>query len=286
MLKYDKDGSARNGFVACDVLLGSSMTAGSMRPFIRKCTTLRRLRNVGPCLQIFIADRSDPAAFSLVKQHGIIPATPETLFGKEVAEGLHQLTEVLHEAASSIDPVKFDKLFRRLGKIEGASIQLRGTVFEYLVADVARKTFSPTVRLNRKLKNPDGKAAEVGVMAIKDDQAILMIECKGYGPYATVPDKYLQRWLQHNIPVSFKWLNNHHEYQNLIYRFEFWATGALSAEAIAMFETARATINPNRYNIELKFAPQILSECKATKDEGLTEAFQKHYIKPVSDQRT
>lgn len=284
MLKYDKSGNAKNGFVACDVLLGKGITAPALQPFIHKCTTLRRLRNVGPCLQIFVADRYDHGAFSLAKKHGIVPATPETLFGKEVAEGLQQLTQVLHEAASSIDPVKFDHLFRKLGKIEGAAIQLRGTLFEYIVADVARKTFSPTVKLNRKLKNADGKAAEIDVMAVKDDQAVLMIECKGYGPYATIPDKYMQRWLQHNVPVSFKWLKNHPDYQNLKFRFEFWATGALSPEAIAMFETAKATIKPERYTIDLKFAPQILAECKATNDEGLIEAFQKHYCS-AGDQR-
>ncbi|MCM2501569.1 hypothetical protein [Neorhizobium galegae] len=283
MLRYDKDGNAKNGFIACDVLLGKGMTAGSMRPFIHKCTTLRRLRNVGPCLQIFVADRYDQDAFALAKKHGIMPATPESLFGREVAEGLQQLTQVLHEAATSIDPVKFDFLFRRLGKIEGAAIQLRGTLFEYIVADVARKSFSPTVRLNRKLKNPDGKEAEVDVMAVKDNQAVLMIECKGYGPYTTIPDKYMQRWLQHNVPVSFKWLKNNPEYQNLKLRFEFWATGTLSPEAIAMFDAAKATIRPERYTIDLKFAPQILAECKATNDDGLTEAFKKHYMKSVPE---
>ena len=55
-------------------------------------------------------------------------------------------------ASQLIDPDQFDQLFSKLGKIEGAAIQLRGTLFEYLAADIARRTIAPSVTMNRIFK--------------------------------------------------------------------------------------------------------------------------------------
>jgi hypothetical protein len=282
LLKYAKDGTAKNGFVVCDVLLGPEIDVNGIQPFIHKCQTLRRLRNVGPCLQIFVADRFTREAFLAAKQNGIIPATSLNLFGKEVAEGLTELTTVLREAAQSIiDPEKFEHLFNKLGKIEGATNQLRGTLFEFIVAEIAKRTMPANVRMNRKYKSPDGKRAEADVVILKEDIDIMMIECKGYSPYAEIPDSLFKRWLQHNVPVCYNSIRAHPEWQNLPARFEFWTTGSLSAESMALIESANATVNPRKYTLEVKFNAQIYEACKATQDVALIEVFERHYMKAV-----
>lgn len=280
LLKYSKDGEGKNGFLACDVLLGRRIDEGGIMPFIHKCQTLRRLRNIGPCLQIFVADRYTRNAFLLAKRSGIIPATPTTLFGQEVAEGLVELTGVLRKAAASvIVPEDFDSLFKKLGKIEGAATQLRGTLFEFLAADVARKSMVPsTVRMNRKFKTDKGNA-EADVVVVRDEHSVLMIECKGYSPYGEIPDALFKRWLQHNVPICYKAAREHSDWKNLTIRFEFWATGRLSAESLALYEQAKATINSNRYTIDLKRGPDVLEQCKLTKDTSIIEAFEKHFLK-------
>ena len=280
MVRFGKNGSVKPGFVACDVYLGSEMNLNGVKPFISKCVTLRALRNVGACLQILVADKFSKDAFVLLKQKGVIPATPRNLFGEEVAEGLTALSQVLRRAAeSAIDPNAFDQLFRKLGKIEGASTQLRGTLFEYLVADVARKTGSTRVLMNRVFKSAKGAKAEADVIAITDDISITFIECKGYNPDGELPDRYLQRWLQHNVPLFFHEARVHPDWKNLQVRFEFWTTGSLSDEASAMFETAQKKINASRYTIELRLGPDIHKICESTKDHGLVTAFRKHFLK-------
>ncbi|NEI67412.1 nuclease-related domain-containing protein [Rhizobium leguminosarum] len=286
MLKYSKDGAGKNGFIACDVLLGRRIDAGGILPFIHKCATLRRLRKVGTCLQIFVADAYNREAFMLAKRAGIIPATPATLFGREVAEGLSQLTEVLRKAATSvIDADEFGSLFKKFARIEGASNQLRGTLFEFLVADVARKSMGPSfVRMNRKFKTDQGDA-EADVVVIHDNVSVLMIECKGYSPYARIPDDLFKHWLQKNVPRCYKAARSHPDWQNLQLRFEFWATGSLSAESLALFEQAKATINPSRHTIDLRRSDEVLAQCKLTNDPSVVEAFEKHYMKaePLPD---
>jgi hypothetical protein len=281
LTKRSKDGKPKPGFFVCDVYLGGRMTAEGVRPFINKCKTLRQLRNIAPCMQMYVAYQYTGEAFQLLKENGIIPATPANLFGEDVAQGLVQLTKVLREASSSaIDPFQFDELFKKFGKIEGAALQLRGTLFEYLAADIARKTISPQVRMNRIFKSPDGvKSAEADVLAVRDDTAVTFIECKGYSPYGEVPVKDMKRWLQHNAPVIYSAARAHSDWSRLAIHFELWTTAPLSVEAAEMFEVAKSTIKPERYTITVRLSDEILATCRLTKDGGLVKAFEKHFMK-------
>lgn len=280
MVKATKEGKDKPGFVVCDVHLGDSVTSEGVRPFVNKCRTLRSLRNVGPCLQIFVAEKFDGDAFRLLKQNGIIPATPANLFGEEVAAGLIELSAVLRNAAelSSIDPTKFDELFRKLGKIEGASDQLRGTLFEYLAADVMRKSGIQRVRMNQIYRSGE-KKAEADVIAERDDISITFIECKAHSPYGQTPHDEVLRWLQHTVPTLFKVKNEHHDWKNLAVHFEFWTTAPLTEESIALLEKASSEVRPTRYTIKWCIGSEILALCQKTKNDGLITAFRKHFMK-------
>lgn len=281
LTKRSKDGKQKPGFFVCDIYLGGRVTVEGVRPFINKCKTLRQLRNIAPCMQMFIAHQYTGDAFQLLKANGIIPGTPANLFGEDVGQGLVELSGVLKAAAhSSIDPAKFDLLFKKLGKIEGAANQLRGTLFEYLAAEVARKTISPEVRMNRKFKSLDGlKSAEADVYAVQDNKCVTFIECKGHSPYGVIPDQHMTRWLQHNAPVIYEAARAHPDWKNLDIRFEFWATAPLTPEATEMFAVAQKTVNPNRYSLALRFSDEVMAICKSTKDDGLVTAFQKHFMR-------
>ena len=281
LTKRSKEGKPKPGFFVCDVHLGSRMTAESVRPFINKCKTLRQLRNIAPCMQMYVAHHYTAEAFQLLKANGIIPATPANLFGEEVAQGLVQLSVVLRQAASStIDPIQFDALFKKFGKIEGAALQLRGTLFEYLSAEIARKTISPQVKMNRIFKSPDGvKSAESDVLAVREDTDVTFIECKGYSPYGEVSITDMKRWLQHNVPVIYSAARAHPDWRRLAIHFEFWTTAPLSTEAAEMLELAKSTVKPERYTVAVRLSDAILATCRLTKDSGLTTAFEKHFIR-------
>lgn len=280
MVKRGKDGSNKPGFVVCDVHLGDTITGEGAKPFINKCRTLRSLRNVGPCLQIFVAKEFNAEAFQILKQNGIIPATPKNLFGEEVAEGLLELSTVLNNAArlSTIDPQKFDDLFKKLGKITGASNQLRGTLFEYLVAEIMRRSNVTSVLLNRIFRQGTDEA-EADVIAWKQDSCVVFIECKGHDPYGQTPHSEVKRWLHHNVPFFFKIRNEHLDWRNIPVRFEFWTTAPLTQESIDLLEKAKNEIKPTRYTIAWRVGPEILTLCQQTNDKGLINAYQKHFMK-------
>ncbi len=283
MSRVGKDGAVKPGFFACDVYLDRQVDVAGIGPFIKKCLSLRTLRNIGPCMQMFVAERYSGDAFQLLKKHGIIPATPRSLFGDEVAEGLAQVTSVLITAARyTLDPVRLNDLFKRLSKIEGAANQLRGTLLEFMVAGYWRRE-TDHVWMNRIFKS-EGESAEADVVAVKDGATVTFIECKGYSPYATIPDALVKRWLQNSIPLFYKVAREHPDWKNLNIRFEFWASGRLSDEAIAMFDTARTKIKASRYSVELLTGTEILANFMLSREGSLAISFQNHFMRSPTEE--
>lgn len=276
------DKKIKPGFIACDVLLGTPITALHLRPFITKCQTLRSLKAVGRCLQIFVADRYDKDALRLAKESGIVPATPETLFGEEVAAALGELTEMLSSAAAMVvDPAKFDELFRRLGKIEGAATNLRGALFEFIAADLVRQTDSCVeIRMNQVFTEPGGKVprAEVDILAVTNPRGIRFIECKGYKPGGSVPDALVRTWLEERIPVVRRAAQGHPDWKDRKLMFEFWTTGNLSPEARALVQDAQRTVRSTKYKVVVYEAEHLEELAKGTQDMALRRTLAEHFL--------
>ena len=91
MVRREANGKPRPGFLVCDALAGSEIGESAIAAFVRKCQLLSYLRRVPPVLPLLIADRFTREAFRLGRSHGVMMATPGTLFGREVAQGLASL---------------------------------------------------------------------------------------------------------------------------------------------------------------------------------------------------
>jgi hypothetical protein len=278
VVRFTREGEPKPGFVACDVNLASDITLDGAAPFIRKCATLRVLRNVGPCIQLLVANRFQKDAFVALRSAGIIAATPKSLFGQDIADALRELTSVLTSAAeSAFDPEQFDHLFRTLGKISGATNQLRGALFEYMVADIVKRSNLGDVTMNRIFKVPDKGKAEIDVLTIQQNQKVFAIECKGYSPHAIIPDDLFKRWLQHNVPTAYAYVRQHPEWQNLPAHFEFWTSAPISEEMLALFKKAKAAIKPSRYTIDLRGPQDVWKACVDAGEKSLIDVYSNHF---------
>ncbi|HCE3385376.1 TPA: hypothetical protein NG591_002876, partial [Vibrio parahaemolyticus] len=91
LVDIGQNGKIKPGFFACDILLNKKVSEDGIQPFLRKCKTLRGLSNVGRCMQMFVSNEYNSDAFKLAKEAGILPATVESLFGRDVAKGLVNL---------------------------------------------------------------------------------------------------------------------------------------------------------------------------------------------------
>lgn len=279
MVEWQADGKPKGGYIACDIVFNGLVGPQSLAPFIHKCKTLRSLEKVGRTLQIFVAQRFSKEAFILAKSNGILAATPETLFGKEIAEGLSLLISVLTEVArTKVDPEIFNVLFEKLAKIEGATNNLRGALFEYLVAEIVRHKASD-VEVNTIFKTSDGKSTEVDVLVHNKYDALTFIECKGYSPMATVRDDEVEAWLTKKIPLIVRYIRDENPaWRNLDLNFEFWTTGKLSPNAIQMLEKFKTTVRQNKYTIDYLQADDVNIRALASKNHSVISTLKKHYF--------
>ncbi|MGP2738786.1 hypothetical protein ACTVL4_12240 [Serratia nevei] len=289
LLQQAKTGETRPGFFVCDILLGSRLNHEHLQPFIVKCRSISSLKNNPRCLFMFIADEYAEDAFMALKRAGIIPATPESLFGSELAETLLQLRELISYMTLHLDEniSQIDDIMSKLSRIEGATTQLQGDLFEYIVAEAVRGD-NGFIDVGRLCKNEDGKSADCDVMAIKARSEITFIECKGYKPYSVIKHEVIKHWIGHQIPVFRKFARR--DYPNTDVNVELWTTGKFSEETRDMLDKYINSVDINKkYNVRVMEAHNVRQIIRATRNDSLIRVFEKHFIDSkmkVSRQRT
>lgn len=277
LIERSANGKPKPGFFVCDIVLNHEITVDGIAPFLQKCRTLRSLKRIGRCIQLFIGEKYSKEAFRLAKEQGIMPGTPATLFGEEIAASLRRLSEVLQQAAGIQNLTVFDELFNGLSRIEGAAANLRGALFEFWVAEVVRQTFGAHILMNRHFVDAAGKA-EVDVQASVASRQVRFYECKGYQPGGLIPDDEVDRWLEKRIPMVYKVAQTSPDWKGREFHFEFWTTGRLSDTSIAKIDKAKATVRPGRYTLDYCDADGLTTIAKATNDKALIYALRQHFL--------
>lgn len=271
-----KDKRIKPGWVVCDVLMIENVQRVHLEPFLHKVRSLDALKNIGRTMFILVAQSYDAEAFKALRSAGIIPATPASLFGKDAADGFRDLVMTLNEAARGVvNPEKFDELFSKLGKLEGAVGNMRGAFFELLVAEVVRKTAAVQVKLNKICKGEDGDA-EVDVYHLNEGIVAQMIECKGIAPGSLVDDEEIGLWLTTRIKRVRHHLQ-HLGWSGPLPRFELWTSGALSAQAHERVEKTRQA-NAKKFELLVVERDELRVKVKAVNDSSLLKTFEQHYL--------
>jgi hypothetical protein len=271
-----KDKGIKPGWVVCDVLMIENVQLIHVEPFLHKVRSLDALKNIGRTMFIFVAQSYDAETFKALRSAGIMPATPASLFGKDVAEGFRELVKTLNEAAKGVvNPEKFDQLFSKLGKLEGAVGNMRGAFFELLVAEVVRKTAAVQIKLNKICKGEDGDA-EVDVYHVNEGIVAQMIECKGVAPGSFVDDEEVGLWLTTRIKRVRHYLQ-HLGWSGPLPRFELWTSGALSAQAHERVKKTRQA-NAKKFELLVVEGDELRVTVKAVNDPSLLKTFEHHYL--------
>jgi hypothetical protein len=281
---WTKDKKRSPGFLVCDVLLNDQVNAQALAPFLHKCETLQQLRKVAKAIHIFIAHGYSKEALDAARRAGVIPATPRSLFGKDAADAFKQLAQVLTQTAlGAVDPEKFQELFDKLSKVEGAVGNMRGTFFELLVAEIIRRREPEGNRLvlNKLCRNDCGETAEVDVY-LELQQRHLIIECKGRHPGTILPDEEVREWLHQRIPRVREHLQRDHFGPPIRPEFELWITGRLSKEAIEMIIKTREA-NARVYDLRVIWSKEIRERVRDLSDKGFLDIMEKFFLPPLSE---
>jgi hypothetical protein len=267
------------GFVVCDVV-AYEIGRGAVGSFLRKCRTARALPGLPAFLPMLVADRFTPEGLRLGKSNGVIMATPEILFGREVAAGLRALLEVLTEAANSAieRPEIVTELFNKLGHIEGAAANLRGALFELIVGHCVAKVDDGAIEIGKKVVDPStGHSAEIDVLRIREHHEIWAYECKGHQPTASVSLADVDMWLRKRVSRIHAALARETRFQECEFHYEYWTCGTFAPDALAVLEDARR--NTRRYTIGWKDGDAVREYVAKVRPKAIAEMLDQHFLR-------
>jgi Holliday junction resolvase len=225
------------------VLLGREIEEQDLEYFFVKTDAMRNQPNTRPFLAMFLAERYTNAALKVGRNKGLLLVTTETLFGREVASGLSQLIQVLNNAAKAIgaNQALVSELFAKLDNLKGASLNVRGWLFELLAGHMLKTDGWSINSIGELRKDPQsGEMAEVDVLATKGND-VIVLECKGYVTNNVAEDE-VEKWLTKSVPRIRASLLSEKFYQQKQIRFEFWSTSTFSAEAVTYLKHKKTEI--------------------------------------------
>ncbi len=276
-----RDGErSKPGFVVCDVYMNNEpLTEQGLGYFLHKYRLIEQFPNMSPVLPIFVANYYDSEAFKRGKAEGLLLATPNTLFGDEVAEALRSLLETLTKAAAmaAANPDKIYDLFSSLSRIEGAAGNLRGALFEMIVGHCVKEKEGNTIDIGRIVTDPDnGKRSEIDVLRVKEHMEVWCYECKAHQPTELVSLAQVQEWLSKKVPTQYNALKSESRFSGSKFGFEYWTCGDFTPEASVYLEDNKA--KTKKYSLGWKNKDGVYKYAQLINSKSIMDTLKQHYF--------
>jgi hypothetical protein len=279
MVRHDRNGKPRPGFLVCDAVFGEVLNEAALAAFVRKCTLLGALQKLPPVWPLLVAQGYSREAFRLGRSHGIMMATPDLLFGREVAEGLTKLLHTLSKAAAMAvqRPEVIDELFRSLGQIEGAAGNLRGALFEMLVGHCVMKLDDGSIDIGKKVRDRStGQWSEIDVFRVKEHCEVWSYECKGHQPTQVVSLDEAEHWLTDRVPCIHRAVSPEERLQGCDFHYEYWTCGTFAPDALKRLEDAK--VRTGRYAIGWKDGPAVRKYVTRVRPKSVVQMLDDHFF--------
>lgn len=279
LIRRGTDGVPKPGFIVCDITLDEHVEEPGVATFVRKCRSMSMLRRLPPILPVFIAGRFSREALNLGRSNGVIMATPNSLFGRDVAIGLAALMQTLTKAAAVAvkRPEVVGELFDKLGQIEGAAGNLRGALFEILVGHCVVKMEDGSIDIGKKVVDPQTRErAEIDVFRVKEYREAWVYECKAHQPSQIVSKGMVEEWFTKKVPIIFRVLGSEARFHDSKFHFEYWTCGSFDDEALAFLTKIKE--RTKKYEIGWKDGKAVRGYVSKVKPRGILETFDQHFF--------
>lgn len=275
------DGKPKPGFLACDVNLAGVMSVPEVEAFIRKCDGAAFSPKIGRIMPMLVADIFSAEGLDLAKRKGILAITVENLFGTELAKALRDLVKLLTNtgATASVNPEHLSDVMRALTKIEGASANLRGALFELVIGSLVKDVEGGYLKTGHKIRDlGTGLKAEIDVQLDKDNNAgFLIIECKAKNPRSRVSLNDVQRWYSNRVPLVHSILDTDYKEVRRPFHFEIWTNGIFADAALTWLRAQPKTCDG--YTVDWKDGAALKTYADRAKNASLREMLNEHYFK-------
>ena len=269
------------GFFVCDINLRDVIKRKEAEAFIRKCDLAAGPQKVSPILPMMVAHVFSPKAFTLLREKGILAVTLRSIFGEELADALLGLVEMLTDLGKkiSVDPDQLVKVMNSLSKIEGASNNLRGHLFELVIGSVVNDVEDGYLKTGEQLRDLESsRMVEIDVQLDRGvDESVLIIECKAKNPGARVSKKDIKKWYLDRVPLIYSIMSNGGTYTEKPFHFELWSNGQFAASGLAWLKEQK--MDMGGYTLGWKEGPALKAYAKGVSNTSLRRMLNEHYFR-------
>jgi hypothetical protein len=265
----------RPGFVVADVALDVEVNASSAAAFLKKVASIRA-QNTPPAVSILVADRFTSDAWKLGRERGVWFTTPGLILGREVGAALEGLINVLSNAAAAATENwdRVEELLRKLGKIEGAALNIRGALFEMIVGGAITSSSATSIDIRQRIHSEKG-ATDIDLLAVRGKTHVTAYECKGKEPGGVTHLPEVERWLTTQVPIIVEWLRRQERFTASRIGVSFWTSGVFSPAAKAFLSEAKA--KTMKYDVDFNDGDGVYDFVKATRDRGRIAVYEEHF---------
>ena len=177
-------------------------------------------------------------------------------------------------AASAIasDPARVFELFRKVSKIEGAALNLRGIVLELMIAHLF-KLQGYNINIRQRVRDKEGNEAEIDVSA-RNAREWFGCECKGKAPGKLVDVNEIEAWIERPLKRIKDYLKRSSALPEGR-RFHFYSSTDYTNEA--RVRIAQIEESFTKQPIEFFSGADIIKKLQHWKETALVEAFKEHF---------
>ena len=274
--------NTQNGFVVADVFAESRLDVRHIRYFIRKVQTYHKTSNSGALFPILMAESFTGDAMTEGHKAGLMLTTPHNLFGRNVSEALADLMRTLKSATTAaVDGERLYKLLDQLSEIEGRAGNMRGILFELIVAHIVTREVGGSIRMGvAHTHRGNGKRADLDVVCIADKNTVYVIECKAKSPNGTVSLEEVKDWLG-KLPVMQNYVASREDLRERDQTYAFWTTGRFESDAHKKLSSEQAL--RTRHPIAWKDGKAVREIAAKYKLKTIGDALDQHFLRhPLS----
>ena len=187
-------------------------------------------------------------------------------------------------SSAIVDDNKLYELLDKLSEIEGKAGNMRGILFEFIVAYVAEREYSGDICHLRRAHthHKTGKSTDLDVVCVTKQNKIYVIECKAKIPGGTVSLEDVKAWLR-KLPIMQDFVANRDDLREHDQAYEFWTTGTFEANALSKLKTEQKL--RTKKTIVWKDGDDIRRVASRLGLKTIVDALNEHFLKhPVARQ--
>lgn len=271
--------NANLGYIVADVIMGRELSVADTEYFFQKCERIRRNNRMPPFLAWLIAERFAYDVIEKAQKHGIVCTTPGNLFGKQLANLLGLLSQLMEgkefAVSKTVDIIeKLGELVEQFAHLNSANGNLRGILFEVMVGHWLSRQYQGTLRYGRQLMGKNGIAYDSEVLIDNPGTYLKAFECKNR-PTVTLAD--VEHWFG-TVVVAIR---QHYQMDEIdkypSQEFGIWTTGVFDQEAMTTLERLKSQCT--RYQISWVDGTEARTRIISLNDPRMTQTYDS-FLKP------